>query len=238
MDREGPDVVDLVGGATPWPAPWTPAGVIEALEPLVRPERRGRLLDVVARRLGSVTVIMDAPHDPHNASAILRTCDAFGVPEVHLIPRGEAPRIGRGVAKGSERWVTARIHASVQSAVERLREQRFFLVATHPQGGMLPEDLANVSRLALILGNEHDGIRASLERAADASVRIPMRGFVESLNVSVAAAVLLAAATRTRPGDLAPSKRQRLYAEGLFLSVPRAFEVLTEMTRRNHISAR
>ncbi|HEX9620464.1 MAG TPA: RNA methyltransferase [Polyangiaceae bacterium] len=217
---------------TLWPDSWTPGDVVRWLEPLVRPERRRRLLDVIGRRLGSVTVVMDAPHDPHNASAILRTCDALGIPEIHVIPRDEPPLIGRGVAKGSERWVSARIHASVEDAVRRLREQGFFLVATHPKGRMLPEDLAKVPRLALILGNEHDGVRASLEQAADASARIPMRGFVESLNVSVAAAVLLASATRDRPGDLAPSARERLYAEGLFLSVPRASDVLGELAQR------
>jgi tRNA (guanosine-2'-O-)-methyltransferase len=110
--------------------------------------------------------------------------------------------------------------------VRYLKARGYTLVATHSHGNLLPEDLQNLERCALIMGNEHDGIREELTRAADESVRIPMRGFVESLNVSVSAAVLLEAATRDRPGDLPPVSRLRLYAEGLFKTVPRAREVL------------
>ncbi len=81
-------------------------------------------------------------------------------------------------------------------------------------------------RVALIVGHEHDGIRAELEHAAAHRVRVPMRGFVESLNVSVAAALLLRAATMGRPGDLPETDRRRLYARGLVRSVPRALDVL------------
>ena len=81
--------------------------------------------------------------------------------------------------------------------------------------------------MALILGNEHDGIRDALHDGAQNSVRIPMRGFVESFNVSVAAAVLLYAATRGRDGDLTEHEQLRYYARGLVRSVPRALEVLS-----------
>ena len=81
-------------------------------------------------------------------------------------------------------------------------------------------------RLCLVLGNERDGISGSLSAAASRSVRIPMRGFVESLNVSVSAAILLAAATPGRAGDLAEAQRRSLFARGLFSTVNRAAEVL------------
>ncbi|HEX6765678.1 MAG TPA: TrmH family RNA methyltransferase, partial [Polyangiaceae bacterium] len=83
-----------------------------------------------------------------------------------------------------------------------------------------------------VMGNEHDGIRESLENAATRTVRVPMRGFVESLNLSVAAALLLAAATKGREGDLSPEERTTLYATGLFRSVPRAGEILSASTPR------
>jgi tRNA (guanosine-2'-O-)-methyltransferase len=76
------------------------------------------------------------------------------------------------------------------------------------------------------MGNEHDGIREALAKATTRSVRIPMRGYVESLNLSVAAALLLSAATAGRAGDLGPSERMMLYATGLLRSVPRADEIL------------
>lgn len=216
----------LAGPRIPWPAGWTAEAVIATLEPFVRPERAARLEQVISARLGSVTVLMDAPHDPHNAAAVMRTCDAFGIPELHVIPRVEELRVGRTVSKGTERWVDIVLHETVAGAVSALTAQNFTLVATHPEGGFLPEDLARLPRVALVLGNERDGLCRELSAAASESVRVPMRGFVESLNVSVAAAVLLAAATSGRPGDLPLADRNLLYARGLFHSVPRARDIL------------
>ena len=217
---------DQIWTADPWPAPWTPEAVIETLEPLTLEERRARLWSVIRRRIGSVTVLMDAPHDPHNAAAVLRSCDAFGVPRVHLVPREEDFAVGRTVSKGAERWVEVVPHRGAQAALQALHEQGFVTVATHPEGNLAPEALADIPRVALILGNEHDGICDALHDGARDSVRIPMRGFVESFNVSVAAAVLLYAATRGREGDLSEAEQLRYYARALVRSVPRALRVL------------
>jgi tRNA (guanosine-2'-O-)-methyltransferase len=118
------------------------------------------------------------------------------------------------------------IHPNPQVAVDALRAQGFTLVETHPTGELTKEDLATLPRVALLLGNEHDGLREELTRAADHSVRIPMRGFVESLNVSVAAAVLLSAATDQRSGDLSDDRKRTLYARGLYRTLPRAADFL------------
>jgi len=222
---------EAIWSADPWPAPWTPEGVIETLEPLTVDERRARLWSVIRSRIGSVTVLMDAPHDPHNAAAVLRSCDAFGIPRVHLVPRGEAFAVGRTVAKGAERWLEVVPHKAPEHALAALHAQGYTTVATHPEGNLAPEDLSGLERVALILGNEHDGIRDALHAGARDSVRIPMRGFVESFNVSVAAGVLLHAATRGRSGDLSEAEQLRYYARALVRSVPRALEVLAA---RNH----
>jgi tRNA (guanosine-2'-O-)-methyltransferase len=210
----------------PWPPGWTPEGVIETLEPLAVDERRARPWSVIRSRIGSVTVLMDAPHDPHNAAAVLRSCDGFGIPRVHLVPREEDFAVGRTVAKGAERWIEVVPHRSPERALAALHEQGFTSVATHPEGNLTPEDLSRLPKVALILGNEHDGLRDALHEGARESVRIPMRGFVESFNVSVAAAVLLYAATRGREGDLPLPEQLRFYARALVRSVPRALEVL------------
>ncbi|MES1185538.1 MAG: RNA methyltransferase [Myxococcales bacterium] len=212
--------------ADPWPAGWTPESVIETLEPLTLDERRARLWSVIRGRIGSVTVLMDAPHDPHNAAAVLRSCDGLGIPRVHLVPREEDFAVGRTVAKGAERWIEVVPHRSPEAALHALHAQGFTTVATHPEGNLSAEELAGVPRVALILGNEHDGLRDALHQGAKESVRIPMRGFVESFNVSVAAAVLLYAATRGRAGDLSEAEQLRFYARALVRSVPRALDVL------------
>jgi len=217
---------ELGSGGFLLPEPWTPEGVIATLEPLSGDARRARLLEVIAQRIGTVTVLMEAPHDPHNGAAVLRSCEAFGVGEVHVIARSEPFLIAPAVTKGTERWVEVRVHVSAPQAAGVLRERGFRLVASHPSGRLAPADLRTVPKLALIVGNEHAGISNELARIADDSVRVPMRGFVESLNVSVAAAILLHAATEGRPGDLGEAERRRLYALGLIRSVPRATEIL------------
>jgi tRNA (guanosine-2'-O-)-methyltransferase len=222
---------EAIWAKDPWPTGWTPEGVIETLEPLAVDERRARLWAVVRGRIGSVTVLMDAPHDPHNAGAVLRSCDGFGIPRVHLVPREEDFAVGRTVAKGAERWLEVVPYPTPQQALSALHEQGFTTVATHPEGNLVPDDLASLPKVALILGNEHDGLRDALHQGAKDSVRIPMRGFVESFNVSVAAAVLLYAATRGRSGDLSEPERLRFYARALVRSVPRALEVLAASRR-------
>jgi len=198
--------------------------VISVLEPLCTDERRERLLEVVGVRLASVTVVMDAPHDPHNGAAVMRSCDAFGVQELHVVERTEAFAADNAVAKGTERWVDVLHHGTIEDAVHAVRG--FMLVATHPKGSLTPGELAMLPKVALVMGNEHNGIAEELRAACTETVSIPMRGFVESLNVSVSAATLLAYATSGRAGDLPHAQARRLYARWLALSVPRALDVL------------
>jgi len=203
-----------------------PERVIRLLEPLVLERRRERLRSVIDARIASVEVVFDAPHDPHNGAAVVRSCDAFGVQGVNVVERNEAFLLATSVTRGSEKWVDLRRWQKADDVVRWLRDRGFELVAAHAEGELTPSDLANVPRLALVLGNERDGIAEDLARACSRRVRVPMRGFVESLNVSVSAAILLAAATAHRPGDLPEADRRRLYARGLYLSVDRAEEIL------------
>jgi tRNA (guanosine-2'-O-)-methyltransferase len=229
----GHDAVPSPDGlATPWGSAWDAERVIEKLEPLVLERRRARFEHVIAGRLDSVTVLLDELADPHNRAAIVRSCDAFGVQELHSVQPAADFSVHHGVAAGTERWVDVNAYRTHRGAVDHLLSRGFELIQTHPQGELSPDQLAAVPRVALILGNEHRGIDPVFASAASRSVRIPMRGFVESLNVSVSAAVLLAAATRARAGDLAPNQRRHLYARALFHSVPRAREVLEAFEQR------
>lgn len=203
-----------------------PERAIRLLEPLVLERRRARILSVIDARLASVEVVFDAPHDPHNGAAVVRSCEAFGVQGVNVIERKEPFVLASTVTRGSEKWIDLKRWKSSDDAIHALREGGYELVGAHAEGALTPSDLASIPRLALVLGNEHDGIGDDLGAACARRVRVPMRGFVESLNVSVSAAILLAAATASRPGDLPAADRRRLYARGLYLSVDRADEVL------------
>jgi tRNA (guanosine-2'-O-)-methyltransferase len=196
---------------------------------MVSAARVSAIRRVLAQRIPSVTLILDAPYDPHNGAAVLRSCDAFGVTEMHVVTTHHAFLASKIVARGAERWVDVTEHRSAQSAISNLRARGFELVLTSPEGELVPEDLAHIGRLALIVGNEHAGVGDELARSAGRSVRIPMVGFVESLNLSVSAAILLRAATRGRPTDLAPEAWSRYYAQALYRSVKRADAILCAM---------
>ncbi len=196
------------------------------LEPLVRPERCAKLRRAIDARLHGVTVVMDAPYDPHNGAAVMRSCDAFGLARMHVVERATGFLASKPVARGSERWVEVCTYNGAPPAVEALRAAGYELVSTHPSGELVPEDLRHLPRVAIVLGNEREGIRADLAAACARSVRIPMRGFAESLNVSVTAAILLQHATTGRPGDLPQEERDMLYARALVLSFPHAAELL------------
>ena len=197
------------------------------LDPFMTDARRTRVAATLGQRLESVTVVMDSPHDPHNGSAVLRSCDAFGVQHLHVVERWEPFIAARAVSRGSERWVDVHTYRTGKDAAAQLAAGQFRLVATHPDGELSPSELAASSdRIAIVLGNERDGIAPELAAACTTRVRVPMRGFAESLNVSVTAAILLSAFAARRPGDLGEDERARLYLRALVLTLPRATEIL------------
>jgi tRNA (guanosine-2'-O-)-methyltransferase len=230
MRRASPGVLgalDLVDGAIARAEAHDPERVIRVLEPMVSDERRVRILTVLDRRVASVAVVLDRPYDPHNGAAVLRSCEAFGVQWLHVVERPGTPfAVAHSVARGAQKWMDVVCHPSPATVKHWAEASGTRLVATHPDGELEPDDLASVPRLALVLGNEREGISRELAAACTERVRVPMRGFVESLNVSVTAAILLCAATRGRPGDLDAPARRRLYARGLYLSVQQAEAIL------------
>jgi tRNA (guanosine-2'-O-)-methyltransferase len=157
---------------------------------------------------------------------VIRSCEAFGVQRLHVVERVERFLAAASVARSAEQWVDVICHKTAEEAATHAEQAGLELVGAHPEGELLPEDLAKIPRVAIVLGNERDGITADLAARCTRRVRVPMRGFVESLNVSVTAAILLSAATRDREGDLDEGARTRLYARGLFYSIRRARDVL------------
>ena len=202
------------------------AAIVRVLEEFVTTERASRLKSVFAQRLMGVTVLMDAPHDPHNGAAVIRSCDAFGVQQLHVVERIEGFLASNTVARGSERWVDVHAYPTPAAGIAAMRASGHELVSTHPLGELVPTDLASIPRLCLVFGNERDGIHAELAAACSRRVRVPMRGFAESLNVSVTAAILLQHATDGRPGDLDADEQRLRYARALVLTIPRAPEIL------------
>lgn len=166
-------------------------------------ERRlARMREVLERRHDDLVVVIENVHDPHNASAILRSCDAFGVGRVALVYTNQVfPEISRGAAAQAEKWLDIMRYDSAAACVDALHDEGIKVYATQLTDDT--EDYLNVDfggPSAIVLGNEHAGCSAEMTELADGALIVPMVGFVQSLNVSVAAAVLLAEIARQRRG--------------------------------------
>lgn len=161
------------------------------------PERFRRLYTVAARRTRHVTVVLEAVDDGHNQAAVLRSADAFGVQDVHVLV-GKAPfRPSEGVARGSERWLTIHRHPSPEAAFSALRAAGYVIAASALDPTAVPLEALDFARpTAFVFGNEKDGLSEAARALADVRFIVPMVGFVESLNVSVAAAITLYTATQ------------------------------------------
>ncbi len=205
--------------------------VIRTLEPYASDRRKARLQAVFAARMGSVTLVLDGLHDPHNGAALVRTSEALGLARIHVVAEHASFLAHAKVAKGTHKWLEVRAHREPSRCVQELRDSGHVLVGAHPEGTLLPGALARIPRVAIVLGNEHQGISKEILEACEQRVRVPMRGFAESLNVSVSGAILLAFATEARPGDLPDLERRRLYARGLAVSVPHADALLEAASR-------
>jgi tRNA (guanosine-2'-O-)-methyltransferase len=168
-----------------------------------RTERRQeRIRFVLARRQPDLTVVLENVHDPHNVSAILRSCDGVGVLQAHAVYSSEEPPPGafaRQTSASAAKWVAVERHASIAACFECLRADGFTILVTsigHGSRSLFAWDLTRP--IALVLGNEMRGVSAEARDLADGAIEIPMAGMVQSLNVSVACAVCLYEAYRQR----------------------------------------
>lgn len=153
----------------------------------------------LAQRQPDLTVLMDGVHKTHNFSAILRSCDAVGVYEAHhVVGRSRTP-LASGTAQGANKWVHVRRHRDIGSAAAVLKERGFRLFAAHLSDAAVDyRSLDYTPPTAFVMGTEKFGISDDTLAHCDGEIVIPMQGWVESLNVSVAAALLLFEAQRQR----------------------------------------
>ncbi|MFA5551404.1 MAG: tRNA (guanosine(18)-2'-O)-methyltransferase TrmH [Trueperaceae bacterium] len=161
--------------------------------------RRQRIFDVLSRRQPDLTVLAEDVYKPHNLSAILRSCDAVGIGEVHAVKPTGGVATYNATSASAEKWVDLVVHASIGDAAATLKQRGFTLYAAHLSDQAVDyRDVDYVGPSAILLGNEKEGVSAEAAAAADQHVIIPMLGMVQSLNVSVAAAVILFEAQRQR----------------------------------------
>ncbi len=185
-----------------------PSNVTDFLIEFLSEERVKRIHDVVNQRTRHLTIVLENITHSHNASACLRTCDCFGVQDVHVVDTFQSFKPNPDVERGASQWLTIHrygskaAHADHQSkgyrnlttagCIEQLRGRGYRILATSPRQDSIPLHMVDVrSRTAVIFGSEKLGVSQTVLDQADQLVHVPMFGFTESFNVSVSTAIVL-----------------------------------------------
>lgn len=162
------------------------------------PERKQKLITTLERRQPDLHLITDQVHKPRNLAALIRTCDAVGIPYAHTVK----PKDGytfKGTAKGSDRWVKTIAHDSCEAAIAAVQSQGMKVYAAHFSARAVDYRTVDYTRpCAVLMGAEKEGVSQAAADLADAHVLIPMMGMVGSLNVSTAAGIILVEAQNQR----------------------------------------
>lgn len=164
------------------------------------PKRFEKIKSILNKRQPDLTVIMDNVHKPHNLAAIIRSCDSIGIGSIYGIsPKNKNIGVNLKSASGSNRWVNLKIYRNITSIISKLKEQSFSIYAANNSNAAIDYDKINFKKpSAIILGSELEGLSKQSLKLVDKEIKVPMQGMVESLNVSVANAVILFEAQRQR----------------------------------------
>ncbi|MAO45424.1 MULTISPECIES: TrmH family RNA methyltransferase [Leeuwenhoekiella] len=166
--------------------------LIEYLETFLTPRRQDLFKQVLEERTRFLTVAIEDVGHLHNTSAVMRSCDAFGVQDVHVIEELKGKRIDREIAMGAQKWTSVKRYDSTKNALAKLKSEGYQIVATTPHHTAHKlEDFKLDKPTALFFGSEKDGLTETVIEAADEYIYIPTFGFTQSLNISVCAAILL-----------------------------------------------
>lgn len=173
--------------------------VLEYFSHRVTPHRLAKIESLLPLRTKKIAVVLEDVYQSHNAGAILRSCDAFGVQDVHCIVEKNQFSVKSEVAQGAAKWLDISYHSQepeeiespTRSCIERLKRNGYKVIATSPHATTTLQDLSVDQKLAFMFGTEEEGLSEEAVQLADDTIKIPMYGFVESFNVSVSVALIL-----------------------------------------------
>lgn len=168
----------------------------------ILPSRLQRLADVVSKRTRFISVLLEAVDDGHNQSAVLRSAEAFGIQDVTVIKGNQGFQPNRKITQSAHAWLDIRRADELTSTIEQFKQKGYRIVASHLQhSSKRLEDISFAEPTVLLFGNEHRGLSDQALDLADETFIIPMNGFVQSLNIAVAAAITMHYATERAKRD-------------------------------------
>jgi tRNA (guanosine-2'-O-)-methyltransferase len=166
--------------------------LIEHLETFLSNSRKEKFSKVLSQRTKHFTVATEDVYQLHNTSAVIRTCDVFGIQEVNIVEEQNSKRIDSEIAMGAQKWVDLNRFDSIDDAIKGLKQKGYQIVATTPHtNDTLLQDFDVTKKSCFFFGRETEGLSQEVLDAADCFLKIPMVGFTESLNISVSAAIIL-----------------------------------------------
>ncbi|MCA0431426.1 MAG: RNA methyltransferase [Bacteroidetes bacterium] len=211
---------------------------INFLKQFVSENRIKRFDEVINQRTNYIQIVLENLYQAHNASAVLRSCESFGLQTVHFIENKNSLKISADVAMGSSNWLTINRYKDAENntinALTKLKQQGFKIVATTPHTNSYTIDALPIDqKIALVFGTEIDGISKDVYDLADEFVKIPMYGFTESFNISVCAALCMyELTTRVRKNIpnylLTNEEKQEVYLNWLKTSVDKSSQLLNQ----------
>ncbi len=203
--------------------------LLEYLETYVTDKRKQLFKQVLSERTRHFTAVLEDIYQPHNASAVIRSCDIFGIQDVHVIENKYVNKVSRHVAKGAQKWITLHKYRETAnntlSCIDKLQKSGYQIIATTPHNdSCLLSDFDIAKKSAFVFGKEKEGVSKEVMNKADGFLKIPMVGFTESLNISVAAAIIFQDLTsRLKKSNvkwnLSEIEQQELYQEWIEKSI-------------------
>jgi len=166
--------------------------LFEYLQSYLTDHRKILFDEVVSKRTRHFTVVTEDVYQLHNTSAVMRSCDVFGIQDLHVVEDLQGERIDKEIALGAQKWVTLKRHNNITNCIDTLRKENYQIIATSPhRDSQLLKDFDIYKKTAFFFGKEDDGLSDEVFSRADGSLKIPMHGFTESLNISVSVAIIL-----------------------------------------------
>lgn len=177
--------------------------LLEYLEGFLSARRRKLFQRVIDQRTNHFTVATQDVYQLHNSSAVIRSCDVFGIQNIHVVEEVNLKKIDREIAMGAQKWVDINRYTSTADCIAKLRKGGYRIVATSPHEGISLQNFDISEPAAIFFGTETEGLSPEVLQEAEEFIRIPMYGFTESLNISVSAAIILQDITsRLRNSDI------------------------------------
>ncbi|WP_347372777.1 RNA methyltransferase [Aequorivita sp. Q41] len=166
--------------------------LLQYLQTYLTERRKNLFQKVLLDRTRHFTVVTEDVYQLHNTSAVMRTCDVFGIQDLHVVEEKVSKRIDKEIAMGAQKWVDFKRYSSIKDCISNLKNSGYQIIATTPHtNSTMLHDFDVTKKSAFFFGKETDGLSDTVMNAADGFLKIPMYGFTESLNISVSAAIIL-----------------------------------------------